>query len=193
MEPSDPDTSPWGRRVGPCAVHGSACPNWVAPGGGGGKRRRSRRALHHSSHWPHRGASDLPDGAHHHWSKGLTPGTTSASDRAINATFTDLADPSHAATTSTSASIHRSRLIGIRSTTGPVDSVRQPGALAVRSLCHPVLQRPCARVLGLNGRAKPLSSGDGRWGATPREVEKQERLGAGGAQQEVKQEGEFKI
>jgi hypothetical protein len=51
IEPSDPGAFPWGRRVGPFAVHGWACPNRVAPAqgpsssgiqGGGGKRRRSR-------------------------------------------------------------------------------------------------------------------------------------------------------
>jgi hypothetical protein len=30
LEPSDPDASPWGCRVGPCAIHGWACPNRVA-------------------------------------------------------------------------------------------------------------------------------------------------------------------
>jgi hypothetical protein len=34
MEPSDPDASPWGRRVGLCAVHGWACPNRVTPAQG---------------------------------------------------------------------------------------------------------------------------------------------------------------
>jgi hypothetical protein len=34
MEPSDPDTSPWGHRVGLCAVHDWACPNRVAPAQG---------------------------------------------------------------------------------------------------------------------------------------------------------------
>jgi hypothetical protein len=32
LEPSNPDTSPWGRRIRPCAVHGwGPCPNRVAP------------------------------------------------------------------------------------------------------------------------------------------------------------------
>jgi hypothetical protein len=34
MEPSDPDDSPWSHRVVPCAVHGWACPNRVAPAQG---------------------------------------------------------------------------------------------------------------------------------------------------------------
>jgi hypothetical protein len=34
MEPSDPNASPWGRQVGPCAIHGWACPNRVAPAQG---------------------------------------------------------------------------------------------------------------------------------------------------------------
>jgi hypothetical protein len=34
MEPLDPDTSPWGHRVGLCAIHGWACPNRVAPAQG---------------------------------------------------------------------------------------------------------------------------------------------------------------
>jgi hypothetical protein len=31
MEPSDPDTSPWGCRGRSCAIHGWGCPNRVAP------------------------------------------------------------------------------------------------------------------------------------------------------------------
>jgi hypothetical protein len=35
MEPSDPDTSPWGRHGQPCAVHSwGPCPNWGAPAHG---------------------------------------------------------------------------------------------------------------------------------------------------------------
>jgi hypothetical protein len=31
MESSDPDDFPWSQRVVPCAIHGWACPNQVAP------------------------------------------------------------------------------------------------------------------------------------------------------------------
>jgi hypothetical protein len=34
MEPSDPEASPWDRRVGPCVIHGWPCPNRVAPAQG---------------------------------------------------------------------------------------------------------------------------------------------------------------
>jgi hypothetical protein len=70
--------------------------------------------------------------------------------------------------------------------------MRQPGAPVVCPLCHPVNQRPRAQVLGLDGRAMPLSDGDGRGGAAPRKAEKWVRFSAGGAQQE-EQEGEYMI
>jgi hypothetical protein len=69
--------------------------------------------------------------------------------------------------------------------------VRQPGAPTVHLLHRPVWQRPCTRVLGLDGRAKPLSGGDGSRGATPRKVEEWERFGAGGAYEVEEQEGEL--
>jgi hypothetical protein len=63
----------------------------------------------------------------------------------------------------------------------------------VRPLRHPVWERPHTRILGLDGRAEPLSGGDGRGGAAPRKEEKWIQFDAGGAQQEEEQDGEFKI
>jgi hypothetical protein len=57
----------------------------------------------------------------------------------------------------------------------------QLGALVVHPLRRPVWQRPCARVLGLDSRVKPLSGGDGRWEVALREVDEQEQFGVGGA------------
>jgi hypothetical protein len=137
-------------------------------GGGGGKRRRRRQAPHHGGHRPRRGTGNLPDSTHLHWSTGLTPRTTGTSDRAVTAAFTNLADPSRTTTAATSAFIHRSCLIRLQYAAGSVESVQQPGALAVHLLRHPVWQRLCAWVLGLDIRAKSLSGGDGRRGAAPR-------------------------
>jgi hypothetical protein len=47
--------------------------------------------------------------------------------------------------------------------------------------------------LGLDSWAEPLSSGDGRGGATSRKAEEWIWFDAEEAQQEVEQEGEFKI
>jgi hypothetical protein len=151
-------------------------------GGGGGKRRRSRGAPNHGSHRPRWGAGSPSDGTHHHWSKGPTPRTTGASDRTITTAFTDLTDPCHTSTTvAVDAPIHQSRVVGLRYTAGSIDFVRQPGTPTVRSLRHPIQQRLCARVLGLDGWAKLLSGGIRRRGAALREVEELERFGVGGA------------
>jgi hypothetical protein len=160
---------------------------------GGGKRRRSRRVPHHGSHRPCWGTSDLQDGVHHHWSKGPTPRTTGASDRAVPTAFTDLAVPSCTTSAATDASIHQSRPVELRYATGSIESVRQPSAPVIRTLRRPIWQRPCTRVLELNCWAKSLSDGDGRRGVTPREVEEQERFDAGGVDLVEEQQGEFKI
>jgi hypothetical protein len=95
MEPSDPDAFPWGHRVRPCAIHGWACPNRVA----------SAQGPHHSSHQPRWGAGGPQNDTHHHWSKGPTPRTIGASDRAITTAFTDLTDPHRTTTAATDTSI----------------------------------------------------------------------------------------
>jgi hypothetical protein len=123
----------------------------IGPSGGGG-RRRGRRASHHGGHRPRRGVDDTPDNAHLHRSTGPTPRTAGATDRHHTTEIIDYV-PSRASTTARS-----------------VESVRQPGAPAVHPLRCPIRQRSCARVLGLDGQAEPLSSGDGRGGAVPRKV-----------------------
>jgi hypothetical protein len=105
---------------------------------GGGKRRRSRWAPHQGSHRPRWGTDDSSDDAHLHWSKGPTPRTTGASDRAVTAAFTDLANPNR---TTTGASIHRSWPVRLWYVAGSIEFVRQPSALAVRPLRRPHLAK----------------------------------------------------
>jgi hypothetical protein len=78
------------------------------------------------------------------------------------------------------ASINRSRLVWLRYAAGSIESVWRPGAPAVHPLRCPNRQRPRARVMGLDGRAKPFSGGDGRKGAALRKESKQVRFSARG-------------
>jgi hypothetical protein len=128
--------------LAPTGLHRPKGPHHRAFRGGGRKRRRSQQVPHHASHRPRGGTGGPLNDAHHHWSKGPTPGTNGVSDRAITTSFTDLTDVCR--TTTTGTSIHRSRPVGLRYTTGSVESVRQPGTPVIRPLCCPVWQRPCA-------------------------------------------------
>jgi hypothetical protein len=147
MEPSDPDASPWGRRVGLCAIHGWACPNRVAPAQGpssssiqGEKEGREEEADERRITvvtGPVGGVGGSSNGTHHHWSRGLTLGTNGTLNKTINVAFTDLADPCRT-TTTTSTSIHRSRPVGLRYAAESIESVRQPGTPTVHPLRHPI-------------------------------------------------------
>jgi hypothetical protein len=68
--------------------------------------------------------------------------------------------------------------------------MRQPGSPAVCPLRRPSQQRPRARVMGLDGGAKPWTGGGGRRGAAPRKESKRVQFGAGGGHQEEVQEEE---
>jgi hypothetical protein len=162
MELSDLDASPWGRRGRSCAVHGWGCPNQVAPAQGPSSSSRQGEE---------EGREEEDDEhriTHLHWSTGPTPRTTGTSDRAVITAFTNLVDPRCTTTVATGASIHRSRPVGLWYAVGSVESVWKPGAPTSRPLRRPVWQRSCAWVLGLDGRAKPLSIGDRRRGVAPR-------------------------
>jgi hypothetical protein len=147
------------------------------------QRRRSGQAPHHDGHRPRRGTGDPPNVTHRHQSTRPTLRTTCAMDR-------NHADPNLAIAATTGASISRSRPVGLRYAAGSVESVQQPGAPPVHPLCHPARQRSRTRVLGLDGRAEPLSDNDGRRGAALRKGNKRVQFDTGGGHQEEEQEGE---
>jgi hypothetical protein len=99
MEPSDPDDSQWSHRVVPCAVHGWACPNRVAPAQGASSsgiqgeeegREEDEDDDRLGGRQPRWAAGNTPDYADLHRSKGPTPRTADTMDRHHAA---KLADP----------------------------------------------------------------------------------------------------
>jgi hypothetical protein len=175
MESSDPGASTWGHRGQSCAIHGWGCTNpqalVIEPSGGEGRRRWW--ASHHDGHWPRRAADDTPDGTHLHWSMGPTPRTVTTPP--TSPTLSLVMPPLPSALSSPEA--------------GPSGSSTSSDLLS--PFHRPILQRPRARVLGLNGRAEPLSGDDGRRGATPRKECTRVRFSVGEGHQEEEQAGEY--
>jgi hypothetical protein len=174
MELSDLDSSPSGPAV--CrprlgAISQLSCTSTRSliigsTGGGGGRRRQI--PLDPGGRRPYSSTTDLSYGEDLHRSMGSTPRTARAKDYHA----AHLTNTFPHCTSVVGASINRSRLIRLRCTTGSVEFVRQPGTPVIRPLHHPNRQRLCSWVMGLNGRAKPLSGAGGRRGATPKEVTK---------------------
>jgi hypothetical protein len=132
----------------------------------------------------------MSDGMHLHQSTGSTPTTAGAMDRHHATDPTD-SIPSRASTIA-GASISQSWPVGLRYAVRYVESMLQLGATVVHPLCRPIRQRPRAQVLGLDGRAEPLSGGDGRRGAVSRKVKKWVWFSTGEGHQEEEQEEECK-
>jgi hypothetical protein len=106
-------------------------------------------------HRPRWCTDDTPDDMHLHRPKGTTPRTAGTTDHHHVANLTD-PFPRHAGITA-GTSFKQGRPFGLWDAAGSEKFVQQSTAPSVHPPHHPIRQRPSAQVMGLDGRAKPVS------------------------------------
>jgi hypothetical protein len=138
MEPSDPEASPWDRRVGPCVIHGWPCPNRVAPAQG-------------PSSSSNQGEEEGREGADECRITVVTgPFGAPTIRRTACITIGPRGQTQGPLAPRTEPSPPPSPTLVVPpptlpSTAGPVESMQQTGALTVRPLCRPIEIRSTTR------------------------------------------------